>query len=371
MEPAFSQQEFSQPRIPQNLPIDFPLTSNPPAPPDGSGSIEQPDSQKDDAQEISEQIFGPRRPIDLAFGAFQRGFYLTALSLALERAENNDPAAQTLIATIYANGLGVAQNLALASSWYAIASKNGDIAATFELALLYQNGTGVPKNRQRAAELFAIAAAAGHREAMYNMALLHVEGIYAEPSLTLAASLMKRAADAGLAEANYDYGIMLMEGAGEPPNPELGASYIGRAARYGLIEAQVEYATLLYLGKGVQQNRPEAILWYSRAAEAGNPVAQNRLAKLYAVGEGVPLDLQTAAMWRSLARRQGLNDPGLDTLLISIAPEDINRAEERAFYWPEKVPDTKNPGSRILQESPQVQIRRIDQPEEQIAPAAQ
>ena len=39
---------------------------------------------------------------DDAYGAFQRGYYLTALSLALPRAEKADPAAQTLIAEIYA-----------------------------------------------------------------------------------------------------------------------------------------------------------------------------------------------------------------------------------------------------------------------------
>ncbi len=352
-QPAFAQQQNSEPQSTQNLPIDFPLTDN---------SSSPNNDDQTNAQDISAQIFGPRRRVDMAYGAFQRGFYLTALSLALERAENDDAAAQTLIGTIYANGLGVAQNLALASSWYAIASQNGDIAATFELALLYQNGTGVPKNRQRAAELFSTAAAAGHREAMYNMALLHVEGIYAEPNLALGASLMEKAAEAGLAEANYDYGIMLMEGVGVPPNPTLGANYIGVAAQFGLVEAQVEYATFLYLGKGVKQDRAEAVLWYMRAAEATNPVAQNRLAKLYAVGEGVPLDLQTAAMWRSLARRQGLNDPGLETLLISIAPEDIKRAEERAFYWPGEIPDERSPGASILQESPSVQTRLINRP---------
>ena len=63
------------------------------------------------AEEISDEVFGPRLPKDDAYGAFQRGYYLTALSLALPRAEDGDTAAQTLIAEIYAKGLGVAQNL--------------------------------------------------------------------------------------------------------------------------------------------------------------------------------------------------------------------------------------------------------------------
>ncbi|MCS6760172.1 MAG: sel1 repeat family protein [Candidatus Devosia euplotis] len=286
------------------------------------------------AEAISDQIFGPRVPADLAFGAFQRGYFLTALEFALPRAEQGDAAAQTLIAEIYAKGLGVAQNDQRAASWYELASSNGDMLATFELALLYQDGTGVPKNRARAADLFNKAAQAGYIPAKYNLALLHVEGIYASPSLSMAAALMREAADAELPEAQYDYGTMLTEGAGIPPDLEEGARYIELAAAQNLAAAQVDYATLLYMGQGVDKDVEAAVGWYARAAEAGNAVAQNRYAKLLAVGEGVPLNLQEAAMWRALSRRQGLNDPSLDRLLVSIPPEDLAIAEERARFWP-------------------------------------
>ena len=36
-------------------------------------------------------------PPDYAYGAFQRGFFLTAFSLALERAKKGDAPAQTLL----------------------------------------------------------------------------------------------------------------------------------------------------------------------------------------------------------------------------------------------------------------------------------
>ena len=99
--------------------------------------------------------------------------------------------------------------------------------------------------------------------------------------------------------------------------------------------------------------------WYRRAAEAGNPVAQNRLAKLVAVGEGVTLDLEEAAMWRALARRQGLNDPQLNELLVSIPPTDLAAAEERARFWPSEPPatvaDTSEPDIRIIDTRPTTQ----------------
>ncbi len=310
-------------------------------------------AQDNPAEDINTAVFGPRAEVDYAYGAFQRGYYLTALELALERAEQGDAAAQTLIAELYAKGLGVAQNAERAAGWYRLASDNGDRLATFELGMLYQDGIGVARDRARAAELFARAAEAGYIPAKYNMALLHVEGIYADPSLVRAAELMREAAEAELPEAQYDFGSMLIEGAGLLPDPVEGARYIGLAAEQGLAAAQIDYATLLYLGQGIERDIEGAAAWYRRAAEQGNPVAQNRLAKLMAVGEGTTLDLEGAAMWRSLARRQGLTDAALDRLLVSIPADALARAEERARYWPGLPPSAET--VTTIPSTPQVQ----------------
>jgi len=291
-----------------------------------------------DALTISDTIFGDK--VDAAFGAYQRGYFLTALQLALPRAEKGNAQAQTLIAEIYSKGLGVPEDLDAAASWYGMASKNGDPLATFELAMAYQDGSGVEKDRKRAAELFKVAADAGNMAAKYNLGLLHVEGVYAEPSLTKAAALIGEAANSGITEARYDYAGMLTEGAGIAPNPAGAAEQLRLAAEDGLAAAQVDYATVLYLGKGVPVDRAAAASWYARAAEGGNPVAQNRYAKLLAAGEGVEPNVETAAMYRALARRQGLKDPQLDKMLVAISPEQLSRAEERARFWP-SAPPTK------------------------------
>src|SRR5690606_23928996 len=110
------------------------------------GAVAQEEVPVNPAEAISYQIFGPRAPVDEAFGAFQRGYFLTALEMALPRAEQGDAAAQTLIAELYAKGLGVAQIPERAAGWYQLAANNGDLLATFELAMLYQDGIGLPKN---------------------------------------------------------------------------------------------------------------------------------------------------------------------------------------------------------------------------------
>ena len=48
--------------------------------------------------------------VDVAYGAFQRGFYLTAFNEATKRAQQNDPAAMTLLGELYAQGLGVGRD---------------------------------------------------------------------------------------------------------------------------------------------------------------------------------------------------------------------------------------------------------------------
>src|SRR5580704_388518 len=46
--------------------------------------------------------------LDLAFGAFQRGYFLTAFRLATQRVEDKgDAKSMTLLGELYANGLGV------------------------------------------------------------------------------------------------------------------------------------------------------------------------------------------------------------------------------------------------------------------------
>jgi uncharacterized protein len=289
-----------------------------------------------DSQAVSDAVFGPN--VDEAYGAYQRGYYLTAFDLALPRAKNGDRAAQTLLGEIYSKGLGVPEDPKAAADWYAMAAKSGDPLATFELALMYEEGRGVEKDRKRSAELFKTAADAGNPMAKYNLGLLYIEGIYVPPNLVMAAQLIKDAAAAGIAEAQYDYAGMLTEGAGIAPDLVAAAEQFRLAAVAGIVAAEVDYATVLYLGKGTPQDRAGAVKWYRKAAEAGNPVAQNRYAKLLAAGQGVTASLEDAAMWRSLARRQGLNDPVLDKLLVSIRPEELSRAEERARFWPSMPP---------------------------------
>ena len=115
--------------------------------------------------------------VDLAFGAFQRGYYLTAFNEATKRVdEKQDPKAMTLIAELYANGFGIKQDDAKAAEWYRLAADRGDREAMFALAMFRIGGRGGAKSKEDAAKLLASAAKLGHVAAAYDLALLYIEG---------------------------------------------------------------------------------------------------------------------------------------------------------------------------------------------------
>ena len=115
-----------------------------------------------------------RRPTP-AYGAFQRGLYITAYNLALPRAENGDPAAQTLVAEILSRGLGAHANEAEAAKWYQRAAEQGVPEAQFQYALMLLDGRFVTKDPKGAYALMQAAAEAGNRLAQFNFAQMLVD----------------------------------------------------------------------------------------------------------------------------------------------------------------------------------------------------
>ena len=119
------------------------------------------------------RVAGAAEP-DLAYGSFQRGYYLTAFGQATHRVEDNsDVKSMTLLAELYAGGLGVPQDEAKAAEWYTLAAARGDRAAMFALAMFRLQGRAGPRDREASAKLLAAAAKLGHPLAAYDLALLY------------------------------------------------------------------------------------------------------------------------------------------------------------------------------------------------------
>ena len=79
---------------------------------------------------------------DFAFGAYQRGYFLTALHEAEQRVATDpkDAAAMTLIGEIYSDGYATPRNQAEAARWFRVAAALGDREAAFALGVMQLNG---------------------------------------------------------------------------------------------------------------------------------------------------------------------------------------------------------------------------------------
>jgi TPR repeat protein len=282
------------------------------------------------AEGVDQERFGGP-PADAAYGAFQRGLYMTALNLALPRAEAGDSAAQTLVAEILSRGLGVARDEARAAKWYQLAAEQGVPEAQFQYALMLLDGRFVKKDAQGAYALMQAAAEAGNRLAQFNFAQLIVQREPGNAGMTKAVAYYQRAADAGLADAQYAMSQIYANGAGGKRRDDAEARrWLLLSARQNFDTAQLDLGTWLVDGRGGPRDLKAGFGWMSRAAHAGNVAAQNRLAKLYMGGIGTEPNSTDAAAWYFLARRAGLTDPEMEDFLRGLTDEEQKKALERA-----------------------------------------
>lgn len=268
---------------------------------------------------------------DLAYGAYQRGLYVTAYREALLRLERNkaDASAMTLLGELYNQGLGVKLDAKKAAEWYQLAATRGDANALAALGLMALDGRGMDKNPTQGRTWLEQAAAKGQPAACYNLALL----LLASPSATdleRAVALLRKAAQAEIPDAQHALGVLYLQGRGVDRDAAEAAKLFERAAQNGSSVGEVEYAILLFNGQGVPASESQAARYFRRAAAKGNAIAQNRLARLLAAGRGVPQNRIDAAAWHILAAAQGLSDPWLDSVLKDLSAEDRKRAERLA-----------------------------------------
>jgi uncharacterized protein len=297
-----------------------------------NGIVKPPDAAAHAAPpQASPQAPSSGPPPDLAFGAYQRGYYATALKEAMKRIEANpkDGPAMTLIAEIYKDGVSVKRDPAEAARWYRLAADAGDRQATFALGMTLLTGApGVAKDRAAAKTLLEKAAAQGHAGALYNLGVMAIEGDGSGPDFAKAADLFRRSAEAGNDDGSYSYGVLLRDGRGVPLDITAAAHWLKRAADGGIIAGQVEYAIMLFNGVGVAKDEAGAAKLFLKAAAKNNPIAQNRLAHLYATGRGVAKDPVQAAAWNRFAKTAGIKDAELDALTAGLSAEQMAKVEQ-------------------------------------------
>jgi TPR repeat protein len=277
---------------------------------------------------------GGREP-DLAYGAYQRGYFLTAFAEATRRVDQiGDMHAMTLLGELYSNGIGVPLDEAKAAKWYRLAADRGDRDAMFALAIFNISRRGGLHDRAEAARLLASAAKLGHAAAAYDLGLLYLEGQQLPQDFGHAAELFKVAAQQGNAEAQYALATLYKDGKGVEKNPVEAARLLGAAALAENLDAEVEYAIALFNGTGLPgRDKVKAVALLRKAALRGSPIAQNRLAWLLSVGDGTAMNPTEAIKWHLIARAGGKGDLDLDQFAAKQTPQIRAAAEKAARPW--------------------------------------
>ncbi len=144
-----------------------------------------------------------------------------------------DPAAEYEVASRYADGRNVTQNIAEAARWYERAASHGLVPAVFRLGSLYEKGQGVGKDSEMARRLYTEAADKGHAKAMHNLAVLYAEGIDGRPDFKTAATWFRKAADHAVADSQYNLGILYARGIGVEQNLAESFKWFTLAAQQG------------------------------------------------------------------------------------------------------------------------------------------
>jgi TPR repeat protein len=265
---------------------------------------------------------------DVAFGAYQRGYYVTAFQEAMKRLDKNksDVAAMTLIAEMYRDGSGVKKDPVEAARWYKLAADLGNPQAQFQLAAAALKGEGVREDRKLARSMLEKAAAQGHAGAFYNLGIMAIDADIQD--FKSAAAYFRKAADGGNMDGAYSLAVLYREGRGVPQDIKEAARWLRLAADDHIAAAEVELAIMTFNGEGVPKDEAAAAKLFLRAAVRNNPVAMNRLARLYASGRGVSKSPVEAVKWHLLARAVGLQDEFLDGVMNNLSATE--RAEVEA-----------------------------------------
>jgi uncharacterized protein len=200
---------------------------------------------------------------------------------AIKEARIGHRESQYEVGLMYANGVGVAQDLVQALHWIRQAAEKGHAPAQYLLATSYGNGELVEQDDHQALKWYIKAAEQDHPKAIYKLSRF-----YAEPHPEAARDLCQTAAKLGVPKAQFD---LATENIAENLDFERGGesfSWCLQAAEHGVVEAQFAVAEMYLQGRGVAVDVDQACVWYRKAARQYFAPAQVALAELDKSGFG-------------------------------------------------------------------------------------
>ncbi|WP_366658597.1 OmpA family protein [Fodinicurvata sp. EGI_FJ10296] len=156
----------------------------------------------------------------------------------------------------------------------------GNADAQHDLATAFALGEDISQNLERAVFWYQQSADAGIPNAIYNLGILTRDGLGRDASAEAAVKLFRRAAQRHHPDAQLALGRMILVGRGAERDPVQAARWFQAASAGGNPSGALELGRLFEAGLEGSVDRTAAAEWYRMAAEAGNEEAQAALDRL-------------------------------------------------------------------------------------------
>ncbi|MDP6589876.1 MAG: hypothetical protein QF666_10580, partial [Alphaproteobacteria bacterium] len=244
--------------------------------------------------------------------------------------EQGNARAKTILAIIYAEGLGAPRDLAEAAQLYRSAARfKNEAQAQNNLGYMFSRGLGQKQDYYEAVYWYQLAARQGHAWAQNNLGVMYEHGLGVRRDPSEAAIMYREAAEQGLAVAQASLALLYAQGRGVRQDYAEAVKWYRKAAEQGDALIHPTVGDMYIENAGAFRFEEENIEKLHREAEEGRVEARARLGSMYALGRGVEQDFVQALMWSSLAVAQG--DKGAREIPIylvsAMSGEQINEAE--------------------------------------------
>ncbi len=254
-------------------------------------------------------------------------------------AEHGDVGSMRNLGVSYMDGLGIAQDYAMARQWFEKAADKGNQDAMRDLGVLYENGRGVSRDYAKAREWYENAAGKGDASAMFYLGVLYDSGRGVPRDYAKARVWFEKAADKGDPSAMIDLGAMYANGQGVAQDYVKAWEWYEKAADKGDESAMAALGEFYLDGKGAPQDYAKAREWFEKVADKGDASAMFKLGLLYAKGQGVPEDYAKAREWYENAARKGDVNAMTGLGLLYANGQGVAEDYVKAREWYEKAAD--------------------------------
>jgi TPR repeat protein len=235
-----------------------------------------------------------------------------AFNWFLRSAELGDPTAQRFVGEMLNTGTVGAADPKAAVHWLVKAVENyqklaehGNLSAQTSLAYMYEQGIGVTQDLAQAADLYRKAAESGYAAAQSQYGYFLDTGLSVPKNATLATQWFLKAAEQGLASAQITLGSRYRNGGGAEKDPAKAYAWYLKAAEQGDKAGQALVARGLSSGECVSKDEKAAFAWANKSAEQGSSFGQRLLADMFAIGQGTDKNDKQAVYWYLKSADQG------------------------------------------------------------------